>query len=423
MKLAREHHYVLDRMEQNRGVTLVTGKAGTGKSTLLQLFRKISDRSLIILAPTGVAAVNVRGQTIHSFFRFPAGWFAASEIKPIPKNWAEKLDMIIIDEISMVRADIIDHIDFCLKKSTGSQAPFGGIPMVWLGDPFQLPPVISNPQERNVLKNTYESPYFFSSNAFKNLQNFEMIELHQVFRQEEIFFIRLLNQLRMGELDEDGLQILNERVMPSKNTELRIHLCATNRSAQLINQKNLDALQGKPIAFKAKIDGAVHPSQFPNDGLLVLKPGAQVMFLRNDSEKRWYNGSLGRVHRLSEDTIEVLLDETKQLVHVERSLWEIIKYSMDYNSHNGVPSLKAETVGSFCQFPIKPAWAITIHKSQGKTFDKIHIDLGHGAFEYGQLYVALSRCKTLSGITLEKPLRWHDLYCDERVMDFMRRFS
>ncbi|HEX5624821.1 MAG TPA: AAA family ATPase, partial [Saprospiraceae bacterium] len=243
--LNAEHHYALDQIEHLKGAIFLTGKAGTGKSTLIQLFRKTSAKRVIFLAPTGVAAVQIKGQTIHSFFRFPPQWISSKDHRPIPRKLLEKTELIFIDEISMVRADLLDHIDQVLQLSMGNKKVFGGIPMLWTGDLFQLPPVVRADQEQNFLQSLYASPYFFSSKAFEKLEDFELLELHQVFRQSEKYFISLLDKIRMNEADDDDLAAINAQLDPrekDQDEDVRINLTSTNMASNQINSRRLEQL-------------------------------------------------------------------------------------------------------------------------------------------------------------------------------------
>lgn len=421
--LKTEHHYALDQMNVLKGCLFITGKAGTGKSTLIQLFRKLTEKRVIFLAPTGVAAVNIKGQTIHSFFKFPPNWISAKDYKLIPKKHLDKIDLIFIDEISMVRADLLDHMDQLLRVSSGNPLPFGGKPMLWTGDLFQLPPVLSGAEEKEYFSKIYETPYFFSSKAFKSLNHFEMIELKEVFRQKDRSFLNLLHKIRMNEVDEYDLEEINARYQSSihdDNEHLVLTLTSTNQSSQIINAGRLNQLQTQSKIYKAILTGQISNSQFPADELLVLKEGAQIIILRNDPAKRFVNGSLGIITKLNEKSIEIKLEGATQSIEVERFNWEIIKYKLTDGKD---AEIKTEVIGSFSQFPVRLAWAMTIHKSQGKTFDKVIIDLGRGAFEHGQAYVALSRCKSLEGINLAQRLQWKDIRTDDRVIDFIRQFQ
>lgn len=420
--LDTEHHYALDQIDVLKGCLFLTGRAGTGKSTLIQLFRKLSDKRIIFLAPTGVAAVNIKGQTIHSFFKFPPGWINSSDYRLIPKKQIEKIDLIFIDEISMVRADLLDHIDGLLRQSLRNDQTFGGKAMLWTGDLFQLPPVLSSNDEKEYFSKIYESPYFFSSKAFKKLEQFEMIELEQVFRQKDKSFLKLLDKIRMNEIDEFDLEQINQQYQPFDITEEEqfiLTLTSTNQAANIINAGRLNRIQSAEKVYKAIITGTINSSHYPSDEFLVLKEGAQIMMLKNDPFKRFVNGSLGIVTKLNEESVEIQLDHSSKPIEVERFNWEIIRYKI---SEGKDAELKTEVIGSFTQFPLRLAWAITIHKSQGKTFDKINIDMGKGAFEHGQAYVALSRCKSLEGIRLRQALKWKDIQTDEKVIDFLNRY-
>lgn len=420
--LNEEHHYFLDRIEHLQGVLFLTGKAGTGKSTLLKLLQKITQKNIVILAPTGIAAVQIKGQTIHSFFRFPAKFLTPDDYKSIPKNIIKKIDLIVIDEISMVRADLLDHIDQVLRMSTRTNAPFGNIPMLWIGDLFQLPPVLTN-DEKEFYYKTYPSSYFFASRVFKSLSQFEMIELSQIFRQKDPYFIRILNQIRIGEFETEDIAELNKLLLLShkhnSQDHLRITVTATNAIANAINAKKLNEINTSPKIYQAKKEGTVLANQYPNEEALVLKPGAQILFIRNDPNKQYVNGTLGIIIECLDHSIKVQLDHINNPIEVPYMNWEIIKYNYDDKEEK----LKAEIVGSYTQLPVKLGWAITIHKSQGQTFEYINIDLGYGAFEKGQTYVALSRSKTIEGIQLLKPLKPTDIRFEEEVIDFMRKYN
>ena len=416
-----EHHYTLDRMENCKGMLFITGRAGTGKSTLLNVFKKITAKKYITLAPTGIAAINVKGQTIHSFFKFPFGLFSSKDYKPISKSLLKNLDLIIIDEISMVRADLLDHIDQILKQQCSKDEAFGGIPLVAFGDLYQLPPVL-NPEEKYLFLKQYDNPYFFASRVFQNLVHFEMIELNQIFRQKEKYFIGLLQHIRENDMDYDLIDEINERCFINKqtDTELSIHLCSTNRTADFINQNKLNELSSTLFTFQANIQGQVLASQYPTDAALKIKEGSQIMMIKNDQSKRFVNGSLAIVTKCELDRIHVQIEGTDKPIEIEREQWEMIRYKEIQNTSSEIQS---EIIGSFSQFPLRLAWAVTIHKSQGKTFEHVTIDLGSGAFEHGQVYVAMSRCKTLEGIKLTKPLQLSDIKTDEKVNDFLRKFS
>jgi ATP-dependent DNA helicase PIF1 len=423
-----DFRYALDALEKTDANLFITGRAGTGKSTLLQLFRNTTRKKIAVLAPTGVAALNVQGQTIHSFFGFPPRIVTPSEanrrvtrkdLLRIYKN----LQVLVIDEISMVRADLLDAMDKFLRVNRENMRPFGGVQVVFFGDLFQLPPVVTrDPIEAAYFSDFYDSAYFFSAKIFQDADfQMEMHELKKVFRQESRHFLRLLEGVRINQVDYDDLDDLNERYDPNfVATEGYITLCARNATADRINQRELSLLQASEHEFLAEVQGSFDPTLFPAEMALRLRTGAQVMFVRNDQEERQFvNGTIGKITLLTPDTIVVEVEEAggkKRRIEVQKSEWEIIRY-------RGAASggIETEVVGSFIQYPLKLAWAITIHKSQGKTFDKVLIDLGGGAFEHGQLYVALSRCRTLEGIALRQRIRPQDVITDERVVDFYER--
>lgn len=420
--------YALDALEQREDALFITGKAGTGKSTLLQLFRDTTRKKTAILAPTGVAALNVQGQTIHSFFGFPPRIITPQEAsrKVTRKDLLRlyrNLQVLVIDEISMVRADVLDGIDRFLRVNRENYRPFGGVQVVLFGDLFQLPPVVNrDPLEQAYFSDYYESPYFFSAKVFQDTDfNIEMLELSKVYRQESRHFLRLLEAVRVREVDHDDLSDLNERYEPqTQPTEGYITLCARNATADRINRDALTQLPGPEHLFTAAIGGTFDPALYPTEAALRLRTGAQVMFVKNDvTDRQYVNGTIGTVVTLNHDTIVVQVEEPggkKRKIEVAINDWDIVRYKS-----GATGGLETETIGTFKQYPLKLAWAITIHKSQGKTFDRVIIDLGGGAFEHGQLYVALSRCRTLEGIILKQPIRFPDVITDERIVDFYAR--
>ena len=420
--LKEEHHYLLDKIEKLKGVLFLTGKAGTGKTTMLKIIQRLLDRNLIILAPTGIAAVQIKGQTIHSFFKIAPNLVSTQDYKKIPEKMLAKIDLIVIDEISMVRSDLLDHIDKILKISTRSSEAFGGIPMLWIGDLYQLPPVV-NKEEREIFSKQYATPYFFGAMVFQQLKDFEMIELNQIFRQKDPYFIRLLNQIRNGDIDYEELEELNSILVKNNSQnepeDLMITICATNATANAINIKRLHQIESEAVFYTAKVTGSVLATQYPTEQFITLKKGAQILFTRNDPAKRFVNGSLGIIEELKADSIVVVMEKSREQIEVQYMLWEIIKYTLD----SSLDQIKTEVIGTFSQLPIKLGWAITIHKSQGQTFDRVNIDLGFGAFEKGQTYVAMSRCRTMEGIRLQNRLKFTDIQCDDAVIEFMRKFN
>jgi ATP-dependent DNA helicase PIF1 len=415
-EITPEIAHAFNVMERSDRPVYITGRAGTGKSTLLQYFKEKTRRRIAVLAPTGVAAINVGGSTIHSFFRFPPRLVTRNEVKRV--RGGEKLfaalEAIVIDEVSMVRADVMDAIDLSLRLNRRRpDEPFGGVQAILIGDLYQLPPVVEEGL-RDYLGETYASPYFFDAKVFREAR-FEVIELGKVFRQQDSVFIELLNKVRNNGLEPSDLAELNRQCDPARGFgagALAITLTATNRQASAVNSRHLEALPSREFAYDAVVTGNFDPSAYPTDARLTLKPGAQVMMVRNDPARRWVNGSLGVVRELSKDSITVSIGGADcPVAPVE---WEKIEY--EYNQAEG--RIEPRVTGAFTQYPIRLAWAITVHKSQGKTFDNVIIDLGRGAFAHGQAYVALSRCRSIEGIRLRHPIRPTDILLDGTVSRF-----
>ncbi|MDX1686107.1 MAG: DEAD/DEAH box helicase [Saprospiraceae bacterium] len=418
-KLSQEFRDALDLLESEATPIFLTGKAGTGKSTLISIFRKTTRKKVAILAPTGVAALHVKGQTIHSFFGFaPHAIHRENVRKRSNRKLYQTLDAILIDEISMVRVDLLHMIDDFLRLNRESSLPFGGCQMIFVGDLFQLPPVISTREESELLSMNFDSPYFFDAPGIHQSNGMHCFELNKVYRQEEMYFLKFLNAVRRDQVDHDLLADINAEIHGTfDDDESYITLTSTNAKAIQINNAFLSEIDEEESVFLATITGKISKSAFPADEVLRLKKGAQVMFVKNDTAKRYVNGTLGVVADIQEDSIivDIQSEEESKRVVVEREKWEIIKYRLSKD----VPGkLEMEVVSSYIQFPLKLAWAITIHKSQGKTFDKVMIDLGRGAFAYGQTYVALSRCRTLHGIRVSRPLEKKDIFVDHRIVDF-----
>jgi ATP-dependent exoDNAse (exonuclease V) alpha subunit len=419
--LSQEFKDVLNELETTQDHYFITGRAGTGKSTLLQIFRNTSRKRIAVLAPTGIAALNVRGQTLHSFFGFPPRMINKADIT-IRRNRRlyKNLDTIIIDEISMVRADMLDNIDYFLQVNRNSPKPFGGVQMIFFGDLFQLPPVISTTFEKQYFRTHYSSPYFFSSHVWERpTADFTKIELYKVYRQEERRFVNLLDNIRTAMMDYEDLMEMNERHVPlPEDLDYVITLTSINKVADQINQQRLSEIDERPIIYSASIAGNFDARLFPVDLHLTIKAGAQIMFVKNDPQRRFVNGSIGKVVDCRDDQIIVSVRNTEgdiQTFDLEKLEWEVLKYKIDKDNANNIAT---EVVGSYKQYPIKLAWAITIHKSQGKTFDTVIIDLGRGAFASGQTYVALSRCRTFDGIFLKQPIQPRDIMVDPVVVEF-----
>ncbi|WP_421795111.1 ATP-dependent DNA helicase [Haliscomenobacter sp.] len=420
LELNSDFKIALDLIEKEGKNLFITGRAGTGKSTLLQLYLNTTRKKVVVLAPTGVAALNVRGQTIHSFFGFPPRFISPREIsKRKDRRLYRNMDVLVIDEISMVRADMLDNIDFFLRLNRDSPLPFGGVQVVFFGDMFQLPPVVSTDFELEVFSSTYESPFFFSAQLFRQGFELEMLELRKVYRQDNRHFLRLLDAIRLNHADQDDLDELNERYEPNfESEELYITLCARNATADRINQSELSKIDEPERKYLASVTGEFNPTQYPADAALCLKLGAQVMLLKNDPERRYVNGTIGKVVALEQESLKILIEENGlewKEIEVTPVTWEIIRYKSDPANPDEILS---EVIGTFTQFPLRLAWAVTIHKAQGKTFDRVIIDLGTGAFEHGQTYVALSRCRTLEGIVLRQRIRPQDMLTDLRIVEF-----
>jgi ATP-dependent exoDNAse (exonuclease V) alpha subunit len=423
--LSTEFKELLDQLENSSQHFFITGRAGTGKSTLLNLFRKTSHKNIVVAAPTGIAALNVKGQTIHSLFGFPPRMLKAEDLKKRKNHrFFKKIDSLIIDEISMVRVDMFEAIDIFLKINRENNQPFGGVQVILFGDLFQLPPVIADNYERQYLNQFYKSPYFFSSRAFHRTK-FELHELHTVYRQEEKRFIRLLDSIRQKTFDQDELDDLNERFDAVDDDGIPyITLCSTNAIAKAINDKKLNALTEPVYQYEAEIKGQFKRSTYPTDLILRIKKGCQVMFLKNDPNKKYVNGTIATVLETNNNSIQVRIEDSKikdKILTIEPVDWELSKYVVYKENPK---KFTTEIVGVFTQLPVKLAWAITVHKSQGKTFDKVHINLGKGAFDYGQTYVALSRCRSFGGIYLESKLTPKDVMVDHRIQafyDYQRR--
>lgn len=420
LDLNEDFQRALNIMNSSTKCIFITGRAGTGKSTLLTYFVKNTLKKVVVLASTGVAALRVRGQTIHSFFGFPPRIVTDEDIKTMRnRELYEALDTVIIDEVSMVRADLMDGIDRFLRINRNERrSPFGGVQVIFFGDLFQLPPVISGDSEGQYLGFRYASPYFFDAHVFSQV-NIEVIDLKKVYRQKNRRFITMLNMIREGRADNALIAKINERHAPPSQPEPNlVTLTTTNDMALTINNAKLSGLPHPECNFYGIPEGEYLQGQkeFPADLVLRLKKDAQVLFVKNDMKKRWVNGDIGTVVTVDYNIIEVgiIRNDRVTVYPVEKETWEVIRYRFDHETGNIV----ADVVGTFTQYPLKLAWAITIHKSQGATFDRIHIDLGRGAFAHGQAYVALSRCRSLKGITLERPLRLSDIRVDGRIVHF-----
>jgi ATP-dependent exoDNAse (exonuclease V) alpha subunit len=375
-----------------------------------------------VLAPTGLAAVNVGGQTIHSFFGFPPRLIRPDDIRRSRNGrLMRRLEFLVIDEVSMVRSDLMWAIDQALRVNRGRpREPFGGVRLALFGDLHQLPPVINDAEVAAHLESQYGGPFFFSIAALREGAGTALIELSQVFRQKDEALLSVLNKVREGEADDEDLALLNTRVHPIRTLadgEPYVILTPTNAAAGRINMAYLAALPGEPRQYAAKTTGEFNSAAQPTEETLMLKPGAKVMLLRNDPDRRWVNGTIARVSRLEERRVWVEVAGGEH--EVEPASWESRRYAFDKDAEKIV-----ETVaGTFTQFPLRLAWALTIHKSQGLTLDKVYIDLGRGTFAHGQAYVALSRCRSLEGLALARQLRPSDILFDLTAMDYRRTFE
>lgn len=413
----------LAAIEAGRHV-FVTGRAGTGKSTLLRYFRATTRRRVAVVAPTGVAALNAGGQTIHSFF----GWRPDITPARVRRVGEEKgrlyraLEAIVVDEVSMVRADLLDCVDRFLRLNGPSPGePFGGVQMVFIGDLYQLPPVATALEER-ALSALYPTPYFFSARCLQGL-DYELVELEKAYRQQQDpQFLEVLDAVRNGTINEGQLALLNGRCLPDFEPppqELWVHLCATNAQAEAINRRQLMRLRGRAHTFVGRIEGRFEREYLPVPVELSLKAGAQVMLVSNDPLGRWANGTLGRVRQLWPDpegpAALVELHEGGE-AEVTPHTWELYELYLEGEE------LRSRVVGRYTQMPLILAWAVTIHKAQGKTLPRVVVDLGRGAFAPGQVYVALSRATSLEGLVLKRPIDRRHIWCDRRVVRFLTEF-
>ena len=432
---------ILSILNNTNESIFITGKAGTGKSTLLKYFVSKTKKRYVVLAPTGVAAMNIAGQTIHSFFKFRPEIIQPDQIAPdfVRHGLFSKLDMVIIDEVSMVRSDLMDGIDRALRLNRDKlEEPFGGVQMVFIGDLFQLEPVVTN-HDQPYLNTNYNGPYFFNAPVFQKGFKYNKKELTHIFRQQDEIFINLLNRIRVNQATFEDFCLLNSRHIDNVGSipSSCVYLTSTNALARVINQDKMNSLTTPELAYQARLNGTMQDhyqrifreyedhlitedkfynemdKRFPAEVNLKLKIGAQIMMTKNDAAKRWVNGSIGKVAKLLKDDIWVNLEG--KITKIEKSSWEEIDYKFDDESKR----MSREIQGTFVQFPIKLAWAITIHKSQGKTLEKIVIDIGNRAFSHGQVYVGLSRAKTLESITLKRQIRPQDIIVDKRIIEYL----
>ncbi len=419
-----EFDEALQKMEYGKAFVFITGRAGTGKSTLLRHFIETTTIKAPVLAPTGVAALNVQGETIHRFFKVPpsvdlltARMEAMSRKRP---DIYRQIQALVIDEISMVRADLFDAMDVFLQIIRKSKRPFGGVRIIGIGDLYQLPPVVTT-SDHGEFSQKYPTPYFFSSNVYQKLQRsgqIDFAELTTIYRQKDQKFIKLLNAIRDRDITTQQLATVNKRVITTPPPEDSIVLTPTNEVANAINQGKLETITSQIHIFEGRTEGTFKERDMATDPSLVLKVGARVMCVANDPKSKYVNGSLGWIVGINEgegDTnVTVQLDDLNEPIFIEPYTWNIHRSKFNKKTNE----LEQEPVGSFTQIPLRLAWAVTIHKSQGKTFDKVTLDLGRGAFAAGQIYVALSRCRTLEGLSLIKPITAWQLKPNAHLAEF-----
>lgn len=422
MEKNSELRHAWDFVEHTGISIFLTGKAGTGKTTFLRTLKEKSSKRSIIVAPTGVAAINAGGMTIHSFFQLPLSPFVPEanfknrfDYSKEKRKIIRTLDLLIIDEISMVRSDVLDAIDSVLRRFREHEKPFGGVQLLMIGDLQQLTPVVT-PEDEVILQRYYDTSYFFGSKALRSI-SYVTIELTHVYRQQDEEFITLLNNIREGEVSETDLKKLNERFNPNFEPEVGsdyIRLTTHNKMAESYNEVQLHNLPSKACTFIAEADGNFPEYNYPADFKLTLKRGAQVMFIRNDNNGRYYNGRIGHVTHIDNEKILVLCPGDDKEIEVQQETWENTKYSLNEKTKQ----IEAEVQGTFKQYPLRLAWAITIHKSQGLTFEHAIID-AQSSFAAGQVYVALSRCKTLEGLILASPISSSAIINDNQVMNYI----
>lgn len=425
--LGSEQKAMFDLMENTNKSMFITGKAGTGKSYLLNFFVRNSQKKVVVVAPTGVAAINAGGQTIHSFFELPLDPpFNVEDLTPSRAKRAllQALDTVVIDEVSMVRADIMDAIDKTLRYANDTNCPFGGKQMLLFGDLYQLPPV-AVPQIQRYLDDNFGGIFFFNAPAIREC-DLEVNELTHVFRQKDPVFINILNQVREGNVSEQNLLLLNQRAaapMPTEDGEMAVIIAPKKDTVEKINEAKLNSIDDEPMfTYEARIMGDFRETDFPTQKTLRLKVGARVMMLQNDSGKtsdrpnegrKWVNGTLGQISRLSKDSIWVMINGVSH--QIDRATWCKVQYSYDAKTKR----LSKRKTAKFEQFPVTLAWAITVHKAQGATYQSVGVDMDRGMFAVGQTYVALSRCVDMNRLYLTRPIENSDILTSSEVREFL----
>jgi ATP-dependent DNA helicase PIF1 len=427
-EVTEEFKIAVDHINAERQILLITGQAGTGKSVFIRYLCSEIKKNCVVVAPTGVAALNVGGQTIHSFFHFPPKPIDVDAVQQVKnRTLYEKMNVLIIDEISMVRADMLDGIDMFLRKNSKDEnLPFGGVQIVLIGDLFQLPPVIARQEEAALFGGVYASEFFFSAHCLHDC-TMSFVEFTKVFRQSEARFLSLLSNVREGNELSKTIDEINDRCytdLQLPSSKIPIILTCTNPSANRTNEFMLSKIKEKEHVFEGVLNGrfAIEKEKLPAPFFLKLKTGAQVMFTKNDYCKRWVNGTIGTVDKISEDSIIVSIPARGDFFTftVKKEVWECLKFVYDFDENK----IKTETIGAYTQFPLTLAWAVTIHKSQGLTLDSAIIDLGAGAFAGGQVYVALSRCRSIDNIRLKRALRVEDVVINpvvKRFYEYLRK--
>lgn len=417
LDLSDETRSVLELLEDSRQNVFLTGRAGTGKSSLLNYFRATTEKNVAVVAPTGVAAINVGGETIHRFFTFGIGQTVdqVKKVGPQRQKIFQALDMLVVDEVSMVRADLFDCMDRFLRlNGPRPMEPFGGIQVLLIGDLYQLPPVVRSEERGLFAGQWYPSPYFFDSRAYAGA-GFETVELTRVYRQSDQDFIDILDAIRVARATEDQIGRINLRVGAAQGMkDFQVSLVPRNASAEAINAQLLDRLPGEASVFRGMATGEFRDKDYPTAHELRLKPGAQVMLLNNEQRGRWVNGDLARVVSIGGSGVRVEFEDGS-FDDISRYTWEKVRFAFDEDTQKVEPV----SAGSFTQLPLKLAWAVTIHKGQGKTYDRVSVDFGSGMFAPGQAYVALSRCRSLEGLSLTGPLRRGHIFTDPRIDEFM----
>lgn len=418
----REQQLAYELIANTNSSFFLTGRAGTGKTTFLQNVQKMVGKNFITLAPTGVAAILAGGDTIHSFFGlpmeacFPGTCGKMGQTKILSLVHA---DTIIIDEVSMVRSDVMDTIDYTMRKTLRNNMPFGGKQMIFVGDMFQLPPVVKQGPEKDLLTDIYHTNdfYFYKSEAIKRIRLVK-IEFRKVYRQDDERFLNILEHVRMNRITPEDIALLNTRVAQPQSDDMVVTLASINKTADEINNQRLAEIDSPEFVYEGTVEGRFEEKRFPVDNTLRLKVGAQVMFARNDQQKRWANGTLAKVCKLTKDEITVELhDGSKHIVPC--CSWDSVNFEYDRDSRK----MKKEIIGTFTQFPIRLAWAITVHKSQGMTFDKLQIDLSRGMFASGQLYVALSRVRSLAGLYLTRGIIPQYAHTSDEILNYASGFN